>query len=110
MIHAEGSFSDDQLAQKINGFVGVKHDNDKIDLSFLEFEMMENICRVFEYGQHIYSRDNWKSLPDGTERFKKAALRHILKSNTELLDSESQLPHVYHVIVSLLMSEWHRKE
>lgn len=88
---------------------GIKHDQGKVDLSFLEFEMLESICRVFEYGQGLYGKDNWKDLPDGENRFKKAALRHLIQSNTERLDPESNLPHVNHVLASIIMSEWHKR-
>lgn len=87
---------------------GIKHDSGKPNYSYLEPSMLEGVTHVFDFGARKYSRDNWKKLDNGVERFFNAALRHLLAINAgQTYDEESGLPHIDHAITSLLMAVWH---
>jgi len=106
---------DDQLAQKINGYIkneGIKHDKDKVDLTYFSQSILEGPARVFEFGAKKYSRNNWKQLENGYERFLQASQRHLASIYDgewfdNVGDGHSDLPHIDHAIVSLLMARWH---
>jgi hypothetical protein len=49
--------------------VGVKHDGGKLDWSLLPVEAIEDVVRVLMHGEQKYSRDNWRRVPDGYNRY-----------------------------------------
>lgn len=59
---------------------GAKMDQDKIDMSLLEFlpNALLEICRVMDYGQTKYSRGGFLEVPDAKNRYTAAMLRHWL--------------------------------
>lgn len=82
-----------------------KHDTGKAELAHLQFEQLETIARVQDYGARKYSRDNWQK---GTfTRYASAALRHIFaRLKGERLDPESGLPHLAHAACCILFMMW----
>ena len=75
---------------------GLKHDQEKTDLSLLPLEPLMDIAKVFEFGAEKYARDNWRKGHKQT-RLIAACLRHILAYNEgETNDPESGLPHLAH--------------
>jgi hypothetical protein len=68
---------------------------------------------TLEYGAIKYEEHSWRNVPEGAKRYLEAAERHrqerllVHKDNQVLslkaLDSESNLPHIAHEIVCLLM-------
>ena len=82
--------------------VGVKSDSDKLDWSLIPFDQLEETVRVLEFGANKYSRDNWKKIEGGRERYFAAAMRHLLASQKEELDLESGLNHISHCLCCLL--------
>lgn len=80
---------------------GIKHDQDKPDLSLISYELMEELARVRMFGAKKYARDNWK-LGFKVTRSCAAALRHIfLFLKGETTDSESGLSHLAHAVACL---------
>ena len=60
---------------------GAKLDNDKIDMSLLEFlpNALLEICRVMDYGQTKYTRGGFLEVPNAVPRYTAAMLRHWIK-------------------------------
>jgi hypothetical protein len=82
-----------------------KHDTGKAELAHLQFEQLETIARVQDYGAVKYSRDNWKK--GSFTRYASAALRHIFaRLKGERLDPESGLPHLAHAACCILFMMW----
>lgn len=54
---------------------GIKHDDNKVDLSLIPYEVLEEIARVLMHGARVYGRYNWQGGLDYT-RLDGAALRH----------------------------------
>lgn len=82
----------------------IKHDQGKVDLTYVSYELMYAVSRVREFGARKYSRDNFKG-GAGKEwvlRNFAAVLRHIFsRLRGEILDPESKLPHTWHALCGL---------
>lgn len=79
---------------------GAKLDAGKCDVGLL-FESFPNalqaVAEVATFGAAKYTRNGWKSVPDGIRRYAAAAGRHLLKRYMgESVDKDSKLPHRYH--------------
>lgn len=80
---------------------GIKHDQDKPDLSMVSLELMETVARVRMFGAKKYARDNWK-LGFKVTRSLAAALRHIFAFlSGQTLDPESGLSHLGHAVCAI---------
>jgi hypothetical protein len=63
----------------------IKHDQEKIDLSFISLTLMEEVAKVRTFGAKKYSRGNWlKAFNSGQD-----------------LDPESGLSHIAHAVCCL---------
>ncbi len=69
---------------------GAKLDDDKVDMSLLEFlpAALIEICRVMDYGQHKYTRGGFLEVPDAQKRYTAAMWRHYLKEGVETFDTD----------------------
>ncbi len=82
---------------------GIKHDQDKPDLSLLPKEALEAMAFAFQYGEKKYGRHNFRAGMDW-HRPLAAALRHITAFNDgEDLDSESGVSHLGHALAAISM-------
>ena len=83
-------------------------------MELVPLEALEGIVRVLEYGANKYAPDNWKKVPDATESYRGALLRHLTKLQAgEEFDKESGLRHVDHVATNAMFLGWlyrHREE
>lgn len=85
------------------GEAGVKHDAGKRDWSLLPWDALESVVRVLEYGARKYSANNWRLVPDSTNRYRKALLRHVIAwcSGIEN-DEETGESHLAHAACCIL--------
>lgn len=79
---------------------GAKLDAGKCDVGLL-FESFPNalfaVSQVATFGANKYTRNGWKSVPEGIYRYAAAEGRHKLyRYQGEALDKESTFPHRYH--------------
>lgn len=82
---------------------GVKHDQEKPDLSLLPKEFLEEVSKAFMHGEKKYGRYNFIN---GMEwhRVIAASLRHITSFNAgENVDAESGLSHLSHAGACIAM-------
>lgn len=63
---------------------------------------LQKVAEVTTYGANKYTPNGWRAVPDAQSRYMDAAMRHLLKSATEELDSETGLPHLSHAAWNLL--------
>lgn len=79
---------------------GAKLDQDKVrmELVLSGFPLaLKAVGEVATYGAKKYTKDGWKSVPEGFERYTGALLRHLLTEASDgELDDESGLPHAAH--------------
>ena len=60
--------------------------------------VLKELVRLAEFGAKKYGEHNWRKVPDGVQRYKEAAYRHMLEGAN--LDSESGLDQRVHMIWS----------
>lgn len=92
---------------------GQKFDSNKIPVHLFDPEFMEGVSRVLGFGAEKYAPNNWRGGIHYT-RLIGAAYRHLNAINKgEDVDSESNLPHVYHLgccVMFLASMMEHRKD
>ena len=82
---------------------GVKHDDNKPDMSLLTLAMLEPAVRALMYGEVKYGRGNFRNGFVNT-RLLAAAMRHIMQySSGEDNDSESGITHLGHALAAIMM-------
>lgn len=82
---------------------GAKLDANKpnCDLVFGGFSnALLEVAKVGTFGAQKYTDNGWKSVPNGVNRYRSAAYRHLLSNN--FLDNDSNLPHLAHAAWSCL--------
>jgi len=73
----------------------------------LPFGALTDVVRVLTFGAKKYDDDNWKHVELYQERYFAATMRHLVAWKTgEILDKETNLPHVAHAICCLLFILW----
>src|SRR5215472_14313721 len=87
-----------------------KLDTGKPPMSFLGVlrEPLAEVTKVLEHGNRKYqSILNYRKIPDGERRYLDAAMRHLMaRCDGEILDPESRLDHLAHVVCCALMALW----
>ena len=81
---------------------GVKHDQDKPDLSLLSSKALMEVAKVMTYGKKKYGAQNWRQ---GLEwsRVYSAVQRHLLAWNAaETQDPETGLNHLGHAMAGIM--------
>lgn len=79
--------------------VGIKHDCGKIRPALVLggfSKALTAVSAVGTFGASKYTENGWKLVPDARQRYSDALLRHLLKGESELYDSESGLLHYAH--------------
>lgn len=83
--------------------VGVKHDQEKPDMSLLSAIAITRIAEVMSYGKKKYSAHNWRG-GLAFSRLLGACLRHVFAYvGGESIDPESGLSHLAHASCCLMM-------
>ena len=89
------------LDTQIGGESGVKYDSGKIlaGLVLKDFaKALESVCEVGTFGANKYTAHGWLTVPDASQRYEDAMLRHYLAhSKGELMDQESGCSHLAHL-------------
>ena len=69
----------------------------KLRWELLPLDLVEQVVAVYTFGAEKYAENSWQNLPDGYRRYKAALLRHLTAYDKgEVLDPESNLPHLAH--------------
>lgn len=81
----------------------------RMGLLFTQFgEFLESTAGVLTFGAQKYPKppldDSWRDVPDGIRRYTDALYRHLnaFLVKGEVLDPESGMPHLSHVMCNLL--------
>ena len=85
-----------KLTSKRNktGPLGTRHNAGKPRWSLVDFDALEPMVRVLEYGAQKYGDNNWKKGLK-TQKYAKVSLRHIFAYlSGEDIDPESGLPQI----------------
>jgi hypothetical protein len=75
-----------------------KFDGEKPMMQLFPLPVMESISKVLTFGAQKYAAHGWKKLPEAVERYQGALLRHLSAlQGGEEFDSDSGLPHIWHI-------------
>ena len=86
---------------------GAKVDGGKLDLTLVPSELEEAVCRVLEFGARKYTRDGWRTVPEGPRRYFAALERHLKAfKRGEDNDRDSGLHHLEHAACNLAFLLW----
>ncbi|QOR59963.1 hypothetical protein [uncultured phage cr114_1] len=86
---------------------GKKNDQDKVRMDLVPLEAVEHIAEVLTMGCKKYGENSWQNLPDFYKRYEAALLRHLTAIDKgELIDPESKLPHIDHVLCNAMFLSW----
>lgn len=84
-----------------------KYDEEKVRMDLVPLECVENVCKILTFGAKKYGDNTWQDLPNFWSRYKAALLRHITAIDKgELIDPESGLPHIDHVLCNAVFLNW----
>lgn len=81
--------------------------DNKVRMELVPLTVMESLGKVLTYGAKKYADNSWQDLPDFWRRYKAALLRHLIAIDKgELIDPESGLPHIEHVLCNAAFLSW----
>ena len=84
-----------------------KYDQNKTRMDLVPLSVVESIAKVLTMGAQKYAENSWQNLPDFWKRYKAALLRHLTAIDKgELIDQESGLPHIDHVLCNAAFLSW----
>ena len=78
---------------------GLKYDDGKLQYGLIPTIATKSLAQVLTFGAAKYAPNSWQTVPNAPERYLDALIRHLEAHRSgELLDPESNLPHVYHLL------------
>lgn len=88
---------------------GSRYNNGKLRWDLVEWNSVEEMLKVLEFGALKYNPQNWKKGLN-REEILESTQRHLIKLfQKEELDSESQLHHAGHVMCNMMFYLYHAK-
>lgn len=94
-------FMDQKLADRFN--------DGKRQWTLIDFDALEDMVKVLEFGAQKYSAHNWKKGLKITG-IVESLMRHLLAfTSGEDLDQESQLPHTAHILCNAMFLSYTAK-
>jgi hypothetical protein len=80
-----------------------KSNKDKLKMSLVEPEFIEEIAKVLTDASKKYDDDSWKNVEDAEKKYKDALLRHTMQYLKGIeTDNESGLPHLSHMATNIM--------
>jgi hypothetical protein len=88
----------------------LRYNQGKLEWSLVDFDSLEGLVRVLEYGKNKYARDNWKKGMPVTQ-VSESLMRHLFAYlRGEDVDSESGCRHLSHVMCNVMFLEYIMRE
>ncbi len=85
----------------------LRYNEGKIRWSLVHFPSLEPMVEVLEYWSKKYAEENWKK-PMPKKQILESMMRHLVRlMEDEELDSESWLPHVWHILANCMFYSYH---
>ena len=83
--------------------IGKKFDSQKLQISLIPPEPIEEITKVLMVGEKKYGKNNWKVLDNAEERYYDALRRHLSEyEKGNLFDNDDGLSHISHALTNLI--------
>ena len=88
----------------------LRYNQGKLQWSLVDFDSLEGLVRVLEYGKNKYARDNWKKGMPVTQ-VSESLMRHLFAYlRGEDVDFESNCRHLSHVMCNVMFLEYIMRE
>jgi hypothetical protein len=88
----------------------LRYNQGKLSWSMVDFDSLEGLVRVLEYGAKKYSKDNWKKGMPVTQ-VSESLMRHLFAFlKGEDIDPESGCRHISHVMCNTMFLEYILRE
>jgi hypothetical protein len=88
----------------------LRYNQGKLEWSLVDFDSLEGLVRVLEYGKNKYARDNWK-LGMPVTQVTESLMRHLFAfAKGEDVDPESGCRHISHVLCNAMFLEYILRE
>jgi hypothetical protein len=88
----------------------LRYNQGKLEWSLVDFDSLEGLVRVLEYGAYKYSRNNWKKGMPVTQ-VSESLMRHLFAYlRGEDVDPESGCRHLSHVMCNVMFLEYIMRE
>lgn len=88
----------------------LRYNQGKLQWSLVDFESLEGLVKVLEYGAQKYERDNWKKGMPVT-KVSESLMRHLFAFlSGEDVDPESGCRHISHVMCNVMFIEYILRE
>jgi len=82
---------------------GIKYDEGKIRYDLVPPKSLRELADVLTFGAEKYAPNNWKNVPNPSDRYYSALLRHLEAwREGEIMDSESGKKHLAHALCCLV--------
>ena len=95
--------------KKTEGAGALRYNEGKPQWSLVDFESLEDLVRVLEFGANKYSPNNWKKGLDNTKIID-SMLRHVFAYlRGEDKDPESELSHIGHIMCNAMFLAYMHK-
>lgn len=80
----------------------LRYNKNKLRWSLVDFDSLQPLVQVLEFGCQKYAKDNWKLGLDRTEILE-SLQRHLVELfKKEELDEESKLKHIGHIMANAM--------
>lgn len=80
---------------------GAKLDANKTRWDLVPWEVIEGVAEVMTFGANKYSKNGWKCVPEGRDRYFAAMMRHyVAMRDNKHLDPDSKLHHWKHFVTN----------
>ena len=101
-----GSVGYEITREEMSEYFGKKADNGKPRMDLLLTGMpnaLEGVAEILTFGAKKYAAHSWKTVPDASDRYLAALMRHLVAySKGELVDPESGQSHMSHAACNAL--------
>jgi hypothetical protein len=87
----------------------LRYNSGKLQWSLVDFDALEDMVKVLEFGAKKYSADNWKKGLN-TNEITESMMRHLFAYlRGEDIDPESGLPHTGHIMCNAMFLSYVQK-
>jgi hypothetical protein len=87
----------------------LRYNSGKLQWSLVDFDALEDMVKVLEFGAKKYSEDNWKKGLK-TNEIAESMMRHLFAYlRGEDIDPESGLPHTGHIMCNAMFLSYMQK-
>ena len=91
--------------------IGLKDDTGKLRFDLITSESLTGMAEVLTLGANKYEANSWQNVEDGIDKHYASLMRHLIQwRQGEILDEESKLSHIKHVLTNAMFLLHHESK